>query len=522
MTKKPQTLKRRLFKLHSWLGFQLYLLLSLVLISGTLATLSQEIDWLIDENRRVSPAPGAQWVTWEQIYEAAQAQRPNDAIITMSRGPGAWFATEVRTQTPGQRPHRVFINPYTGQVTGQGHWLNVQRLLRDLHRYLFIIPGGVGLIVVSLFAFVLIGQLVTGLWTTRHWLTAAFRVRIHRGVRAAVGDSHRAAGLWSVWFVVLISITGLWYFTEYTMIKSGHNPAAPRVETLAESQLRTQGITLPDLAIDRYVSAAETAFPDLTINEIQLPERVTEPVTLLGGGDDWLVRDRANRVFVNPIDASVIRVQKANQLTLLQYITDLADPWHFGYVGGLVTKLIWFIFGCLLSGLALTGTWLAWRRLCTLTTHWHTVNYVVMALVVVFMGLYIRHFSVSGLPAQEQALTTQVMGPLHITPIAAINGQGAYTGMLRFSIACEQCRPNIKKARLYLMVESGIDVGHHRQGDKIKQQGVAIEQSLKLTPTGPAVRVGKEMMAQAAAISVSLETWNGQILSSVWRLPVDF
>jgi uncharacterized iron-regulated membrane protein len=516
--KKPQTLRRSLFKLHSWLGFQLFLLLSLVLISGTLATLSHEIDWLIDADRRVSLGVDAKPVSWQDIYAAAKAQRPNDAVITMTRGPGPWFATEVRTQTPGGRPHRVFVNPYTGEVTGQGHWLNVQRLLRDLHRYLFIIPGGVGLIIVSVCALVLVGQLLTGLWITRRWLTAASRVRLHRGVRVAVGDSHRAAGIWSIGFIVLISITGLWYFTEYVMIKSGHNPEAPREETLPESLLQVQGATLPDFAIDRYVAAVKTAFPELRVTEIQLPTRINQPVTLLGRSDDWLVRDRANRVFINPIDASVIRVQKADQLTPLQYITELADPWHFGYVGGLATKLIWFICGCLLSGLAVTGAWLAWRRLRTLTTRWHWANYGAMVLVIVFMGLYIRHFSGSGLPAQEQALLTQAVGSLQITPIAGIKGQGSYTGALRFSVRCEQCRPNIKKAWLYLLIESGVNVGYPRQGDKIKQEGVAVEQSLKLTPTGPTVRVAAETIAKAAAISVSLETWNGQILSSVWRL----
>ena len=38
------------------------------------------------------------------------------------------------------------------------------------------------------------------------------------------------------------------------------------------------------------------------------------------------------------------------------------DPLHFGYFGGLVTKILWFILGLTPGVLALTGTWMWWKR----------------------------------------------------------------------------------------------------------------------------------------------------------------
>lgn len=166
---------------------------------------------------------------------------------------------------------------------------------------------------------------------------------------------HRLAGLWNLWFVLVIGVTGLWYGLEALHVVP-YPPAPSPPESAANPG--------PSLQLDELMAQVRAVRPDLEVRRIIPPgASFGDALIAEGQAEHVLVRDRINHVVVHAADGTVLAQRSGSDAGLYERWVHTADPLHFGDFGGLVSKLIWFVFGLLLSGLALTGTYLHARRL---------------------------------------------------------------------------------------------------------------------------------------------------------------
>ncbi|MEM9984203.1 MAG: PepSY-associated TM helix domain-containing protein, partial [Bacteroidota bacterium] len=285
----------------------------------------------------------------------------------------------------------------TGEVQGQAT-LTFQRFFRDLHYFLFI-PFQVGHFTVLIFAFMLLISMVTALLFYKKWWRKLFELKVGKGKLAFFRSLHRLVGLWSVPFALLFSITGIWYFAERTNlggVSREANPSTPEITNLGLDS--TVFARLPyDLDYDRVVKAAQQAIPGLQVRDISLPQNQETVLYLTGLSEVPLVRNRANRVYLHPLTYEVVGVQKAAEISTVTWLNDIADPLHFGYFGGILTKIIWFMGGMALSSLVLTGIWIALKRRLRQMRNsgekpmgkWKSVNWVLVGLMLFFMYFFL-------------------------------------------------------------------------------------------------------------------------------------
>lgn len=392
--------KKDFFKIHQWIGIKLSILFFIVCISGTFATLSNEMDWLFFKSIRATP--NETLADRNTIVANVQANYP-EGHITYWAAANAPYLCDILYVTQDEKSRYVFANPYTGEVQGSTP-LTFQRFFRDLHYYLFI-PFQIGHFTVLIFAFLLFISMTTALLFYKKWYKKLFELKTGKGKVVFYRSLHRLVGVWSVPFVILFSVTGIWYFLERTNtanISKVSNTKSPKLEHPMTDSLAFAKISYT-LDYDRAIAQAKTRIPNLRIKDISPPYGMDDVIYLNGTSDVPLVRNRANRVYIHPLTYEILQVQRAEENPTRMWLNDIADPLHFGYWGGLATKILWFMGGLAISGLVLTGMWVSQKRRVKMRNakqrrvqqmgSWKYVNWGLLATLLICMyAILITHY----------------------------------------------------------------------------------------------------------------------------------
>ncbi len=335
------------WEVHQWAGLKFSILLSFILLTGTLATLSHEIDWLLRPALRVDPATASAEVNWAAVAETAAVQAGEGRVVSLEGPTDPWFAAVAILEAPDGGLSFVYAHPTTGAFQGKGHWVSAQRILRNMHRHLMM-PVAIGVPIVSALSFLLAISLVTSFVVYKKWWRGFLKPVRLTDLRTALGDFHRLAGLWSLWFVLLMILTAFWYLAEQTAFRAPNLPSA-------EVEASRQDMVGLARRLPQTLSAAEIANPDLRIERILFPTAKSGAFILHGQDEAILVRARANAIWTQADTGEVRLTTDGRDLNLHQRISEAADPLHFGTWGGLTTKVVWFLFGLTLTGLSVSG-----------------------------------------------------------------------------------------------------------------------------------------------------------------------
>lgn len=347
------------------------------------------MDWLFNADSRAIPQK--ELASRNQIVSNFNKKYPK-ATFTYWKHSREPYLCDIIYKRENNQTSYVFANPYTGKIQGESQ-LTFQRFFRDLHYYLFFPFQQIGNYVVLIFGFLLLLSLLTALTFYKKWWKKLFQLKIGKGSLVFFRSLHRLVGLWSIPFILVISLTGTWYFLERANIadiKNKGNTESPEVHyTLAETD-SLEEINAVNIDYDRALNVAEETIPELKPGTMSVSKNY---LYLTGKSDVPLVRQRANRIYLNPINYKPIKVQNAKNIGTVMFINDIADPLHFGNWGGLTTKIIWFFFGLAVSSLILTGIWITLKRKAIKRKNnkqkvmgkWRYVNWGLYAAIMLFM-----------------------------------------------------------------------------------------------------------------------------------------
>ncbi len=350
--------RRRWFSLHSWVGLKFSLLFLFVSLTGTIAVYAYEVDWLLTPAMRVeAPESGERQPPGTLLAAALRKYpewRPSYMHVNL---PGYMAAELIAVDKEGNR-WRIYVNPYTAEVQGVANWYNAHRFLREAHRHLML-PLKWGLTLVALLSIPLLLSMISAFPIFKRWWRGFFKPpRRDDPPRRWWGNLHRWLGLWSLPFILIIGLTGLWYLAEQW--GGSASPAAGKLRPLPEaSPLPRDADTL-----NRSINRALSHWPEYRLDSLWFPGE-NQPLILQGQEHALLVRPRANTLLIDPATGESLGRVHGETLSLHQRIAEAADPLHFGTFGGQLTRFIWFLFGMMLTTLSASGAWIYTLRIAS-------------------------------------------------------------------------------------------------------------------------------------------------------------
>ncbi|MBE7373897.1 PepSY-associated TM helix domain-containing protein [Pseudomonas lopnurensis] len=365
MSKKSRS--RLWFLVHSWLALPIWFFLLIICVTGTLATVSQEIIWLANPDVRASkPSADAERLSYGQVLEAVQRAEPEIIVQSISRPQEDHFALNARVSYPDGTSPTFYINPYTGAIQGVSPQFDFRQFTRALHGW-WLVPFTNGFswgwYLVSLTGLPMLASLATGLVVYKKFWKGFFKptLRFRHGARIFWGDFHRLSGIWSIWFIAIISITGIWFLIQ-AILADNHisisTEGVPPVVAREDAPIVAAGGSVPRLDVDQAVAAASQRIPGLEASFVSLPGNAYSHIFVGGRGWYPLMFQSA---AVNPYTGQVDSTRLLSDRSALEFVTESMRPLHTGDFGGLWLKLVWFLFGLILSMMVLSGL-LIWSK----------------------------------------------------------------------------------------------------------------------------------------------------------------
>ncbi|WP_460137023.1 PepSY-associated TM helix domain-containing protein [Pseudomonas sp. S1_E04] len=371
MSKKSRS--KLWFLVHSWLALPIWFFVLIVCVTGTLAVVSQEIVWLANPDMRANkPSDDAEPLSFDQVIAAIRREQPQVIVRSISRPDESHFALSVGLSYPDGRSVEAYANPYTGSIQGISPAFDFQQFTRALHGW-WLVPftNGYswGWYLVSLLGLPLLASLVTGLVVYKRFWKGFLRptLRIRHGARIFWGDFHRLSGIWSIWFIAVISITGTWFLIQAIL---GDNQISissePVIPVIAREKVPTSapGVPAPMITVDEAIKIATQRIPGLEASFVIMPLNAYSHLRIGGRGWYPLMFQTAQ---INPYDGEVASSHQLSDRTKLEFVTESMRPLHTGDFGGLWIKLIWAFFGLVLSMMVLSGL-LIWTKRTALAT----------------------------------------------------------------------------------------------------------------------------------------------------------
>jgi uncharacterized iron-regulated membrane protein len=366
-----KALRQRVFILHRYLGLVLGVILAMIGITGSLLVFYPDVDKMMIQNQFGPVIANCSGLACDrlpiekilanvsQAFNDQPGFRPGAIYPHWTAYPDGTAPLNVGMIGPNDRWIDVAVNPYTGAILGTRQWDNsFFDLTLKLHYQL--LAGELGTVIVGVIALFMLILIVTGLLLWPGWrrLKAGFSINWRGHLKRVNFDIHKLTGAISGIFLVIIAFTGLcWNFPEVSNAVLYAVTFSPKLVNPTSNQTLNKS---PLTWSETLRQQAETALPGGFITVISLPETPDGVFIVYKKFPQDANAWGNSHVYLDQYSGTILRVDSHQTKPLADQITNLFQPLHYGYFGGLSTRLLYVVIGLaptLLLGTGLVQWW---------------------------------------------------------------------------------------------------------------------------------------------------------------------
>lgn len=366
-------MRKKIHKWHSVSALIAMMPLFIISITGSILVFKVELDNLLMPEKTIvalAQTPSEQ-VKTEETSSQLETVKPTrlsiDTLITNVNQAhpnyvvGSWelFDDGHRADTAyliekgTDEWHKLYIDQYSGEVLAPPvdvtHYLT--DWLLDLHYKLLLNTWGatVGAVVAILFLF--LGG--SGIYLYRHFWKHFFTLRIDKARRILFADIHKMIGIISSPIILILAFTGgYWNISEVLHELTEH---AFEEHYLIESPLHNT-----ELSLQTLLDNQNDHISDFKATYMVLPYEPEMPITFYGevNSANPLHSEYASTLTYDAQSGNILHIGDVRSNPTLHVVVDSFRKLHFGYFGGLTTKIIWCVIGLSPLILGITGLYL--------------------------------------------------------------------------------------------------------------------------------------------------------------------
>jgi uncharacterized iron-regulated membrane protein len=352
--------------LHLWLGLGSGIIVFIISITGCILVFEHEIKSFIYPWLHAKGHEGAAQLPPSALHKSVQSAFPDMEINSIWYGGNNKTAKVSLTGSDSS----VFVNPYTAEITAIKDHEDFFHIILDGHVWLWL-PAEIGHHVTAWGTLIFFLLLISGLilWWPKKWNKAnkhkSFKIKWNARFKRLNYDLHNVLGFYSLIIAAIIAFTALimcfgWLSDSVYWVSSGGESRPPRTRAFTDTT-KTYAVVGMD-QVDKAWRKGVTELGNYNTSEIivSFPKKPADAIyvctDMINGTWRDIYLDQHTLAVLPSSGKSITSLRMADLITRTNY------GLHVGAIGGIPTKILYFLASLICASLPVTGFYVWWGK----------------------------------------------------------------------------------------------------------------------------------------------------------------